>query len=416
MNEKELIEKRNALIETSKAELAKEDCDMEIVSRSQTKIDKYAEQIKAIKALNADAGFECTAAPQAGESRASYNPKAFASFGEQLIAIAKAERGFGRDDRLSSRAALGSSTGVPADGGYLLQNDFSTSLLERVYADSDIIKLCSLNTLGPDISSIDFPVVDETSRVSNVYGGVQMIWTDEAGTPPPSKPKVNTMNLKPSKIMGLYYTTNEALRDASILTSVAQRGFKIGLQEMLTEAILFGDGNAKPTGIMVSPALVTVVKETGQVAGELKAENISKMWSRMTPEARKTAVWLVNSEVEPLLDPLVFATSNQLVYSGPNGLAGASYGTIKGRPVIPCSHCAALNTTGDIILASLPDYILVDKGDMQTDQSIHIAFDSDQTCFRFKYSVAGKTAWQAPLTPAKGASQSPFVALATRTA
>jgi len=77
---------------------------------------------------------------------------------------------------------------------------------------------------------------------------------------------------------------------------------------------------------------------------------------------------------------------------------------------------ATLGTVGDIILADLREYQGIEKGGIQSASSIHVRFLEGETCYRFIYRVDGQPAWNAPLTPFKGASNtvSPFVALATR--
>jgi len=71
---------------------------------------------------------------------------------------------------------------------------------------------------------------------------------------------------------------------------------------------------------------------------------------------------------------------------------------------------------GDIILASLSEYQMIEKGGVQTASSIHVQFVTDQTVFRFVYRCDGEPKWNAPLTPHNGPllTQSPFVALAGR--
>ena len=101
----------------------------------------------------------------------------------------------------------------------------------------------------------------------------------------------------------------------------------------------------------------------------------------------------------------------------PGGAASASpYASLFGRPVIPIEQCATLGTVGDIVLADLNEYILATIGDLQTDISIHVRFDYDESVFRFVYRVDGQPAMAAPIAPYKGAAntQSAFVALAAR--
>ena len=70
-------------------------------------------------------------------------------------------------------------------------------------------------------------------------------------------------------------------------------------------------------------------------------------------------------------------------------------------------------TSGDIILADLSQYIMIDKGGLQSASSIHFKFTTDETAFRFVFRVDGQPWWSTALIPFKGSSNtlSPFVVL-----
>ena len=90
---------------------------------------------------------------------------------------------------------------------------------------------------------------------------------------------------------------------------------------------------------------------------------------------------------------------------------------MKGAPVIECEYPSALGTVGDIILASMGQYQLIDKGGVEAATSIHVNFTADEQVFRFVYRVDGAPLWSSALTPFKGSGTlSPFVTLATATA
>ena len=108
-------------------------------------------------------------------------------------------------------------------------------------------------------------------------------------------------------------------------------------------------------------------------------------------------------------------TGGMPVYLPANGISGAPFGTLLGRPIVPIEYCATLGTVGDVILADLSQYVMIEKGGLQAETSIHVQFLTDETAYRFVYRVDGQPAWKDALTPFKGNSTlSPFVALATR--
>jgi len=82
---------------------------------------------------------------------------------------------------------------------------------------------------------------------------------------------------------------------------------------------------------------------------------------------------------------------------------------------VPLEQCSAAGEVGDIILADMSQYLLIDKGGINAASSIHVRFLYDENVYRFIYRVDGQPIWNKPLQAYKGsASVSPFVALASR--
>ena len=90
-------------------------------------------------------------------------------------------------------------------------------------------------------------------------------------------------------------------------------------------------------------------------------------------------------------------------------------GALLGRPVIETEFNADLGDAGDILLADMSQYMMIDR-DVQAASSAAVAFLTDETCFRTVYRCDGQPKISAPLTPYKGTGNtlSPFVSLAER--
>jgi HK97 family phage major capsid protein len=128
-------------------------------------------------------------------------------------------------------------------------------------------------------------------------------------------------------------------------------------------------------------------------------------------------VWLVNQDTLPQLYTMSLSvgTGGAPIFMPAGGLSQSPYNTILGRPVLPIEQCATLGTVGDIIFADLGGYILAEKGGLQSDMSIHVKFDTDESTFRFVMRIDGQPERATPLTPYKGSNTtSHFVTLQTR--
>ena len=341
----------------------------------------------------------------------------FDTFGDQLLAVARASQSGGMVDRRLSRAITGMSETFPSDGGFLVQTDFSSELIKRVFEASPVVSRVRRVPVGANANGLKVNAIAESSRASSVLGGIIMYWLAEGGTKTPSQPEFRQIELNLKKVAGLWYATDELLQDAVSLSAVASDGFSEALDVELEGVIINGTGAAQPLGIMQSPALVTVAKETGQLADTVVAENVINMWAHLYTRSMPNAVWLISQSILPQLMTMgvTVGVGGTPMWMPPSGLAGAPYGTLMGRPVFAIENCQKLGDLGDILLADLSQYVMIDKGGPQFASSIHVSFATDQTCFRAVYRCDGQPAWNTTLTPRDSSDAvSPFVTLAAR--
>lgn len=346
----------------------------------------------------------------------------FTSFGQQMVAVMRAGIPGGNvDPRLyNMRAASGLNETVPDQGGFLVQQDFSNELLTQLFATGILAARCRRMQISGTANSMKINGVDETSRASSRSGGIIGYWKDEAAEKTASKPKFRQIELNLHKLIGLCYATDELLADAVALESFIRTAFIAEFGFQLDDAIINGLGAGQPQGILGAGCLVSVAKEAGQKAATIVAENVMKMRSRLFASSRATAIWLINQNVEPQLHSMSLAvgTGGAPIYLPANGLSGQPFDTLYGIPVLPIEQCPTLGTPGDIILADFNNgYILAEKGGIQSDMSIHVAFTSDQSVFRFVMRIDGQPVRATPLTPYKGGAdytQSHFISLQTR--
>ena len=338
--------------------------------------------------------------------------------GSMLAAVAK-HKTTGEMDKRFANAATGGNETIPEDGGFLVGSTMVSEIMKRVYDSAIVAGRCRRRPVGNGNRYVQ-NYVNETSRATGSrMGGIQGYWVDEAGTITPSKPKLGQIDLKLAKLAGLYYATEELLADTVGLAAEVKGWFGDEFAWLLDEAIINGAGAGQPSGIVPSNAIVTVAKEGGQSASTIVYENIIKMWSRMWARGRGNSVWLINQNIEPELFTMAqtVGTGGVPVYLPANGLADTPYSTLMGRPVLPIEQCSTLGTKGDIMIADLDSYLLIEKAGegIKGAESIHVAFVTDEKAFRFTYRVNGQPIWQSALTPAKSSTTlSAFVTLATR--
>ncbi|MEH2468973.1 HK97 family phage major capsid protein [Nitrobacteraceae bacterium AZCC 2161] len=370
------------------------------MTRSQA-IGQIADGLRAIREVADDS-------QMASQFRSVAAPK-FKSLAENVTAIVQAERGGAADPRLV-RAPAGASIGDPTGGGFLVEEAWSQELIGLAYEESLVAALCDRRPSASQLSAIKIPGIDETSRADGSrFGGILSYWGGEGGAPPASLPKFKNLEMSAKKLIALVYGTNELMADAPLFDAHLRRAIKAEFGFKLDLAVLAGTAG-QPSGILGSNALITVPKETGQASGTIVRENINKMFKRLPAPSRYSAVWLANEDADEQLEAL---GGNPGTYI-PAGVNGNAFPLLKGRPVITVEQCPTLGTVGDLVLADLSKYVIIDGG-MKSAISLHVRFDSDQALLRFAMRVDGKPGFTTPIAPYNGSlTRSPFVTLASR--
>ncbi len=390
----------------------------ELTAEEQIEFNDLIAKAKAtqgqIEAQEALAEIDRTAAAttiEVGNDRAAERP--FGSFGDQLQAIYKHAVSRGRDFDPRLRAdALGGNESVDAEGGFLVRPEFAPGIWQRTYQKAELAPRCFDQPMTAS-NRLLVNAVDEDSRANGLrYGGVQTFWLGEAVAPSNFTVKFRQMEFIAKKLMALTYATDEQLADAPAWAAYVDKVVPLELAWVLDNAIMNGSGAGQPLGAVTSGALLTI---TRTAANEIQNTDIFNMWGQCWAPSRKNAAWFINQDVEQQLWNLTrgSGTAVELLYTPP-GVRGnnSNFGVMMGRPVIPIEQCAALGTTGDIVLADFEQYYLARRSDVELATSIHVQFLTDQQAFRWKLRIDGQPAWKKPLTPANGTQLlSPFVAL-----
>jgi HK97 family phage major capsid protein len=394
--------------------------------------DAQARLVDEERAEKADKEFSASATPEARGGELSSGPKP--TFGQMLQATA-ASYGYNREDRggylmskaeartiLETRAPSGMSEAVPSDGGFLVGTMDGGMLADHTWGEDGVLaSVRRIPITGPN-NGIKLGLIAETSRADGSRsGGVLAYWENEADSTTASKPKWNKEEFSLEKLFALAYVTDELLQDAAALEAVVMTQFGKEMQFKLKDALFNGTGAGQPLGILNAPCLVQVAKETGQTARTINFENIVNMYAQLySGAAFGSTRWVMNRSCIPQIMALAIkvGTAGYPLFIPGNSLAGTPNGTLLGAPIEFVEQAQTLGTAGDIYLGDFSQYVMIEKGGVQSASSIHVKFTTDETAFRFTMRVNGQPTWQKSVTPFKDASTtkpvSPFIALAVR--
>lgn len=321
--------------------------------------------------------------------------RVFSNLGEQLAAVrtqALTGQGDERLNQLQNEArALGMQESVGADGGFVIQTDFTGQIFESAAQEGDWLPLIDTYEVGANSNSARWIEVDESDVSTTVFGGVQVYWAAEAKTVAASKPEIQEQKIDLEKLMGFAYTTEETMQDSTFATQLYTQAFGLAINRQLEGDSISGNGIGKLLGILKSPALLQVSKESGQTA-KIVVENFAHMWGRLLSRLRRNSVWLMHPDLEEILPLMSFpvGTGGVPIFLPAGGISGSPLSTLYGRPIISMDHCSALGSKGDVILTDPKQYGLFRKGGVQAASSIHVAFLSAETCFRIIARANGR--------------------------
>jgi len=420
---KEEIPCFKSLITTLPVDTGVEEKEQPIVNESEVKMTD--EELKAMQESIANAAAEAAVkayvAANEPEVKAGYqvdviedevdkvaklNP--FKTAGEFFSAVKRAGTGGETDKRLlAMKAAAGANESTPSEGGFLVQQDIASTILEKTWSTGSV--LARFNAMPVQGNGMKINVIDETSRADGYRGGgILGYWLAEAGEKTATKTKLRQISLDLKKVAALCYATDELLEDASALESWITTNVPNELRFQVEAAIMNGNGVGKPLGIIASPAFYAIERQTA--GAFIDATDLGNMWAHRYTGANDY-VWFVSTTIFPQLMNLTVGTTP--AYMPPGGLSGSPYGTIFGRPVIETEYNPSLGTAGDIVLAAPSQYALITKGGIKSASSIHVKFTTDETAFRFVYRVDGEPTWNAKVSSYYASSDyvSPFVGL-----
>lgn len=379
-------------------------------------------QPENVRRLNLDA-----AQPVAGLSKQRdrlYNPKALGAtidgeFTDAADYFRSIWHNTSRDAQLHaklSRVRNAFSSGVPSEGGFLIPETLRSEMLS-VALETAIVRPRA-RVIPMESLRVPFPMIDATSTVSSVFGGIIAYWTEEAAALTASSATFARLVLEAKKLTAYTEIPNELIADSiGSFEAFIEDIFPQALAWYEDLAFLSGSGVGEPLGVLNSgnPATIEVAKEAGQAADTIVWENVIKMYARMLPASLNRAVWLVSPDTFPELATMALSvgTGGSAVWLN-NGVSGPPM-TILGRPVIVTEKAEILGDKGDINFIDFGHYLIGDRQVMSASSSEHYKFGNDVTAYRIISRVDGRPWLQSAITPQNnGPTLSPFVQLAAR--
>ena len=299
----------------------------------------------------------------------------------------------------------------PSDGGFLIPEILRSELLQ-VALEKAIVR-GRARVIPMDSLSVPFPVVDSTSNVSSVFGGITGYWTEEGATLTDSQPKFARVKLEAHKLTLYTEIPNELIADSRpSLEALINQMFPEALAWFEDLAFLLGAGVGEPLGVLHTnnPATVNVARTAS--GNNIEWADCANMYARMLPSSLDRAVWLISPEALP--DMLRMTVGDfPIMLNGFSGRPGATPLSLLGAPVIVTEKAGQTGARADISFVDFGMYLIGDRQAMSARQSEDFRFKNDVTAMRVVERVDGRPWLLSAITPYNGGDTlSPFVTLA----
>lgn len=330
------------------------------------------------------------------------------SFGDFLLAIKR-----GDEKRLASvyNSTKAQSEDQGASGGYLVPDEFNTTLLNVANTESRIVGAVQKMPAGSARGK--FPVLDTfvtpTAGSGNTAfaGGLTSSTLAENGSYNEANIYFEQLEYAVNKIGDKVEVSDELIEDAPIIEPLITRLVGVAVGSKKERHILRGSGVGEPLGILNSPAAIGVTPDTNSTFAYLDAAEMESRF-HLTPGGRP--FWLMHRSLKTDL------ASMQVSAGGASYVMNLNNGTLDmpllNYPIIFSEHMPQADASGCAVLADLAAYLLFERGPIRIAYSEHAAFTSGKVVWRFDQRIDGQPWVRSAITlasPGSAFTVSPFV-------
>lgn len=353
------------------------------------------------------------------ESAAKDDPlRGFKTAREYATAVMVYGLGGKMDERLKPlyQTTAGSDEQSGADnnyGGFLVPVGMSPDFLQLTPEADPMAG--RVRSVPMDNVQVKFGARVDKNHSTSVSGGLTVSRRPETVAAAASRMQVETVDLTAHSLFGLAYATEEILQDSPrSFAALIAAGFNDQFTSHIINERLNGTGVGEFLGVMNSPCLVTITKQSGQSADTITFANIVGMRSRCWGYG--SAIWIANHDTLPqlmLLNQAVGTGGSAMIWQ-PSAREDAP-DILLGRPLIFSEYAKTLGDAGDIVLGNWMEYLEGVYQPLQSAESMHVRFINHERTFKFWLRNAGAPWWKSAMTPKNStATLSPFVVLEAR--
>lgn len=272
-------------------------------------------------------------------------------------------------------------TGVDADGGYTVPEEFETEIMKLLYNADPIRAAATVMSLSSDRN---IPV--------QTAGGT-FAWLGENASYSSTQPSLGRVVLGAHKLGGYIPVSIELLQDSgsSIESFIREVGVQ-AIADLENAAFAAGDGSNKPQGLfdVTSVAGTSVSGVTGAVSATatITDDNLMDIFHTLPRYFRQNASWLMSDAAVKLVRKIKDG-NDQYVWQP--GLQAGQPDRILNRPVLVSDFATAPAASAkSIVFGDLRKYFIADRVGLTMQRLNEIAALNDQVYFKMSKRVDGR--------------------------
>ena len=270
--------------------------------------------------------------------------------------------------------------GTPANGGYLVPEDFANMIVED-RRDATIMR---------QLASV-IPVTTDTFHLPTLATRPRTFWRSEAAVKNTSTASFGEIVLTPYSLASIVPLSNELVADAQLgtggsIVNLIANYMATALAEEEDKAFWTGDGSGKPTGID-NYTFTTVAASSTDAS---RADSLIQALYRLPQGYRNSAVVVANKNTWAKIATLKDDNNQYLL----TGLANSPSPVLRGRPTYEQNDIA----DGKAFIGDFRDYYIADRQGVTVDVSTEAtvggasAFEQNLTYVRVESRVDGELA------------------------
>jgi HK97 family phage major capsid protein len=249
---------------------------------------------------------------------------------------------------------------------------------------------------------INLPLPDPTvsvgtSKVSNMFGGLNLQWKP-TGSMPETEPSFRNVQLVANDLDGYILASNEVVQDGMGLGKFIHQLFVRSVGWFSDQAFFNGSGVGQPLGVVTAPGSILVSRNTSTSVVQV---DLATMVSRLLPSSWPRAIWGISPGAILKIANLSGLGGLLAFLPGDDG----SQGLLYGMPFYVTEKLPDLGTTGDVCLIDPYLYVIGYRAlNIGFSDQEPTAFLKYQSVYRVKARIDGQPWLNKAITLASQAS------------